>query len=166
MASLSSYDLSIPYNGDETRFSAFEEAILEKFSKLMIYNQFMEPEKFFNRPKVAYWAQRSGLSTSYHLKAISEFELKSQQYQFEMQYCLVTIVVALGPMPRKKIVDIYKDESTSAYHKCHLMMDVLKSTYGGNTPRVLGPSKQEMAELSAPLTFKGGYGIKISSSLD
>ena len=81
MAFLSSYDLSIPYNGDETRFSAFKEALLEKFSNLKIYNQFMDQEKIFRKPKEAYSAQRKGGATSSHLKAISEFESKSERYK-------------------------------------------------------------------------------------
>jgi hypothetical protein len=71
----------------------------------------------------------------------------------------VTIVVALGPLPRAKIANVYKDLSLSAYSKCHMVMELLKSTYCWNTPGASGRLKQEMAELQEPKTFKGAMNM-------
>ena len=79
MASLSVYDISVLYNGEPTLFFAFWKAQMAKLSSLKLYNQFMEPEEIFKKPRLAFNAVTAGNPTSAHLTQIRDFKETSKK---------------------------------------------------------------------------------------
>ena len=154
MTSLQFYDIKIPYDGDESNFYAFRDALMEKFSDLKIFNVFNSDQEQLDRPTKAFKARQRERATEAQDHMITTYQTRVENYKSQTRQCVSKILSALGPCPRALVMHLYEDDSVSDYAKAHRMMDLLQATYGANSPATSGRMKWDILELPIPSTFK------------
>jgi hypothetical protein len=148
------YDLSVPYDGDRTKYVPFMNALRMKLGETKLAATLdMGEENIIPPTDLIQYHEQGGQITEDERKIINTFYEKKKDFMKETGACLTLIVKHLGSLPQVLILPILEKQDQSAYQKCHQIFRWLKRDYGTADDADKLKMVDQFMNLPSPRTF-------------